>query len=201
MVLASKIEDYFTALWEKPVLELLEIPENSIALISNVRVGDNSANDPLTVYSSTVRFGLAQGLHVYITCHSSQARQLCSGIKAVFADDERVILLEYDHSCMEFNVLVKKFCFVIASRFHAIVYALKNGVPCVVLGWTTKYMDLMKLFFQEWFVFDLRQSLEISAMVQAVREMGQVWQTEAEVIRTALPELQKENVFDFIKKA
>lgn len=201
MVLASKIEDYSTAPWEKPVFDLLEIPEKNIALIPNVRVGDNGANNPLTVYSSVVRFGLAQELHVYITCHSSQDRQLCSDIKAVFADDERVILLEHDHSCMEFNVLVKKLCFVIASRFHAIVYALKNGVPCVVLGWATKYMDLMKLFFQEWFVFDLRQSLEISAVKQAVREMSQVWHAEVKVIRTALPELQKENVFDFIKKA
>ena len=201
MVLASKIEDYSAALRQKPMLDLPEIPENSIALIPNVRVGDNGVNDPLTVYTAAVRFGLAQGLHVYITYHSSQDRQLCSDIKAAFADDDRVILLEHDHSCMEFNVLVKKFRFVIASRFHAIVHALKNGVPCVALGWATKYMDLMKLFSQERFVFDLRQPLESAAVEQAVREMSQVWQTEAEVIRTALPELQKENVFDFIKKA
>ena len=201
MVLASKIEDYSAALRQKPVLDLPEIPENSIALIPNVRVGDNGANDPLAVYTEAVRFGLAQGLHVYITYHSSQDQQLCADIKAVFSDDDRVILLEHDHSCMEFNVLVKKFRFVIASRFHAIVHALKNGVPCVALGWATKYMDLMKLFSQERFVFDLRQPLEISAVEQAVQEMSRVWQTEAEVIRTALPELQKENVFDFIKKA
>ena len=201
MVLASKIEDYSAALREKPVLDLPEIPENSIALIPNVRVGDNGANDPLAVYTEAVRFGLAQGLHVYITYHSSQDQQLCADIKAVFSDDDRVILLEHDHSCMEFNVLVKKFRFVIASRFHAIVHALKNGVPCVALGWATKYMDLMKLFSQERFVFDLRQPLEISAVEQAVQEMSVVWRAEAEVIRTALPELQKENVFDFIKKA
>ena len=201
MVLASKIEDYSAALRQKPVLDLPEIPENSIALIPNVRVGDNGANDPLAVYTEAVRFGLAQGLHVYITYHSSQDQQLCADIKAVFADEDRVILLEHDHSCMEFNVLVKKFRFVIASRFHAIVHALKNGVPCVALGWATKYMDLMKLFSQERFVFDLRQPLEIAAVEQAVQEMSQAWQAEAEVIRTALPELQKENVFDFIKKA
>ena len=201
MVLASKIEDYSAALRQKPVLDLPEIPENSIALIPNVRVRDSGANDPLTIYTAAVRAGLEKGLHVYITHHSTQDRELCAAIKAAFADEDRVILLEHDHSCMEFNVLVKKFRFVIASRFHAIVHALKNGVPCVALGWATKYMDLMKLFSQERFVFDLRQPLESSAVEQAVREMSRVWQTEAEVIRTALPELQKENVFDFIKKA
>jgi colanic acid/amylovoran biosynthesis protein len=201
MVLASKIEDYSAALRQKPVLDLPEIPENSIALIPNVRVGDNGANDPLAVYTEAVRYGLDRELYVYLTYHSTQDRELCAAIKAAFADEDRVILLEHDHSCMEFNVLVKKFRFVIASRFHAIVHALKNSVPCVALGWATKYMDLMKLFSQERFVFDLRQPLESSAVQQAVREMSRVWQTEAEVIRTALPELQKENVFDFIKKA
>ena len=113
----------------------------------------------------------------------------------------RVVLLEQDHSCMEFNILVKKFRFVVASRFHAIVHALKNGVPCVALGWATKYMDLMKLFAQERFVFDLRSPLALPEVEQALAEMAECWQTEAETIRTVLPELQKENVFDRIKKA
>ena len=121
--------------------------------------------------------------------------------ESAFADENRVILLEHDHSCIEFNELVQKFRFVAASRFHSIVHALKNGVPCVALGWATKYMDLMKLFGQERFVFDLRRPLELSRVEQAVQAMSQTWQTEAEIIRTALPELQKENVFDLIKKA
>lgn len=201
MVLSSRIEDYSPALREKPVFELPAIPENSMGLIPNVRVGNNGANDPLTVYTAAVRAGLDQGLYVYITHHSTQDRELCAAIKATFADDERVVLLDHDHSCMEFNELVKRFRFLTASRFHSIVHALKNGVPCVALGWATKYMDLMKLFGQERFVFDLRRPLELSSVEQTVKEMAQAWQTEAEAIRTALPELQKENVFDLIKKA
>lgn len=201
MVLASKIEDYSPALRELPVFELPSIPENSMGLIPNVRVGDNGANDPLTVYTAAVQAGLAQGLNVYITYHSSQDWELCDAIKAAFADEEKVVLLDRDHSCMEFNELVKKFRFVVASRFHSIVHALKNSVPCIALGWATKYMDLMKLFGQERFVFDLRRPLELSSVEQTVKEMAQAWQTEAEAIRTALPELQKENVFDLIKKA
>ena len=201
MVLASKIEDYAPALREKPVFDLPEVPENSMALIPNIRVGDSGANDPLAVYTAAVRFGLDRGLYVYLTYHSTQDRQLCADIKAAFASDDRVVLLEQDHSCMEFNILVKKFRFVVASRFHAIVHALKNGVPCVALGWATKYMDLMKLFAQERFVFDLRSPLALPEVEQALAEMAECWQTEAETIRTVLPELQKENVFDRIKKA
>ena len=201
MVLASKIEDYSPALREKPVFDLPPIPENSMGLIPNVRVGDSGANDPLTIYTAAVRAGLEHGLHVFITHHSTQDRELCAAIKAAFAEDDRVVFLDRDHSCMEFNELVKKFRFLAASRFHAIVHALKNGVPCVALGWATKYRDLMALFGQEKYVFDLRQPLETSAVAEAVGEMSRNWQTESETIRSALPALQEYNVFDVIRKA
>ena len=201
MVLASKIEDYSSALRHKTPVALPVISENSVCVIPSFKIENTTTHTIREVYEPVIADCLDMGLTVYISYHSSLDLDLCRDLKAAFADDDRVILLEHDHSCMEFNVLVKKFRFVIASRFHAIVHALKNGVPCVALGWATKYMDLMKLFSPERFVFDLRQPLESAAVEQAVREMSQVWQTEAEVIRTALPELQKENVFDFIKKA
>lgn len=201
MVLASKIEDYSPALREKPVIDLPDIPENSMALIPNVRVGDSGTNDPLTLYTAAVRAGLEQGLYVYITYHSTQDRELCAAIKAAFAGENRVILLEHDHSCMEFNELVRKFRFVAASRFHSIVHALKNEVPCVALGWAAKYMDLMKLFGQEGYVFDLREPTDPESVARAVAAMSESWQTEAKQINAALPQLQKVNVFDRIKKA
>lgn len=201
MVLASKIEDYSPALREKPVMNLPEIPDNSMALIPNVRVGDSGINDPLAVYTSAVRAGLAQGLYVYITYHSTQDKALCADLKAAFVENDRVVLLEHDHSCMEFNELVKKFRFTVASRFHSIVHALKNGVPCVALGWATKYMDLMKLFGQECYVFDLREKVDAADVARAVEDMARNWKAESETIKAALPELQNVNVFDQIKKA
>ena len=199
MVLASRIEDYSPALREKLVFDLPEIPENSVAVIPNVRVGDNGANDPLTVYTAAVRWALEQGLYVYLTYHSTQDKDICAKLKANFAENGRVVLLEQDHSCMEFNELVKKFRFVVASRFHSIVHALKNGIPCVALGWATKYENLMGLFGQENYVFDLRKPLDMDAAEKAVADMARNWQRERETICTTLPELQKENVFDRIK--
>lgn len=176
------------------------IPDNSIALIPNVRVGDSGANDPLAVYTAAIRCALERGVYVYLTYHSTQDRNLCTQLKESFAEDERVVLLDQDHSCMEFNELVKKFRFVVASRFHSIVHALKNGIPCVALGWATKYENLMGLFGQEGYVFDLRKPLDLLMVEKAVVDMAQNWQQEREVICTTLPELQKENVFECIKK-
>ena len=200
MVLASRIEDYSPALRQMSAFTVPEIPENSMGLIPNVQVGDNGANEPLSVYTAAVRAGLEQGLDVYITYHSSQDRELCAQIKSAFAGDDRVVFLDRDHSCMEFNELVKKFRFVVASRFHAIVHALKNGVPCVALGWATKYMDLMKLFGQERYVFDLRDKISTEEVQLSIAVMKQNCAEEAVKIRQALPALQQENIFDTIKK-
>jgi len=201
MVLSSKLDDYSDAFREKQVFDLPAITENSMAVIPNVRVGDSGVNDWLAVYAAAVRTGLKQGLYVYITYHSTQDRQLCQEIKNEFADEDRVIFLDHDYSCIEFNELVKKFRFVVASRFHAIVHALKNGVPCVALGWAAKYMELMKLFGHEKYVFDLREKVDSVDVKKAVEIMAQNCQTEAKVIKAALPKLQEVNVFDYIKKS
>ncbi len=46
-------------------------------------------------------------------------------------------------------------CSVVAvSRFHAMVGALSIGVPVAVVGWSHKYLEVMKQFGLEEFVFD-----------------------------------------------
>lgn len=201
MVLASRIHDYTAALREEPVLDLPIICENSMALIPNVRAGDNGVNDIEKLYCAAIEAGLAHGLTVYITYHSTQDKSLCSALKAAFSGNDRVVLLDRDHSCIEFNELVKMFRFVVASRFHAIVHALKNGVPCIALGWAVKYIDLMNLFGQSQYLFDLRQSVDPEAIQAAVAAMNQNFTAETQKIKAVLPAVQADNVFDLIKEA
>ena len=40
------------------------------------------------------------------------------------------------------------------SRFHAMVGTLAIGVPVAVVGWSHKYLEVMKQFGLEEFVFD-----------------------------------------------
>lgn len=202
IVLTSTISDYSAALKENLQPQISRIEKNSIALIPNVRIGDaGGCSNANVYYHQVITTALKLDLNVYILYHSTQDIDLCKDLKNAFADDKRVILLDHDHSCIEFNELVKQFRFVVASRFHAIVHALKNGIPCIALGWASKYLEVMKLFSQEQYVFDLRNPLDADQVAQAVAQMTNRWQQESETICTALPELQKENVFDTIKKA
>lgn len=201
MVLASKIQDYSSALRKQLEMHLPEIPQNSICLIPNVRTDDDGSGRSTQLYLAAIRTALSQNLYVYLTYHSSQDKELCAELKAAFADDDRVVLLDHDHSCMEINELVKKFRFVVASRFHAIVHALKNGIPCIALGWAVKYIDLLNLFDQSAYMFDLRKTVDPAEVCKAVATMNENYAAESRKIRESLPALQKENVFDLIKES
>ncbi|MDZ7835034.1 MAG: polysaccharide pyruvyl transferase family protein [Alkalibacterium sp.] len=77
-----------------------------------------------------------------------------------------VILLDRDISSLEFDILVEKLDFIIGSRFHSIVHSYKNHVPCIAIGWATKYHELLKLFGQYDYMFDVRESLDKDERMQ-----------------------------------
>ena len=118
--------------------------------------------------------------------------------KYAFLDDKMVILQEQEFSCLEFNELVKQFQFLVASRFHAIVHAYKNSVPCVVLGWATKYHALLKQFGQEQYALDFRNGVEVAEIQRAILQMDQKYLKESEKINGILQTVQNENTFDTI---
>lgn len=49
---------------------------------------------------------------------------------------------------------------VIASRYHAVVSALSSGVPTLALGWSHKYVEVLKDFLVPSWNFDVSQSAD-----------------------------------------
>ena len=99
---------------------------------------------------------------------------------------------------MEFNELVQHFRYLVASRFHSIVHAYKNGIPCIALGWATKYHDLLKHFGQEQYVFDVRSNTDTTSMLEAITRMNDSYVEESLKICKGLAAVQAENVFDVL---
>ena len=124
---------------------------------------------------------------------------LCKKLKACFESDDRVILLEQDFNCLEFNELVKRFPFLIASRFHALVHAYKNAVPCIAIGWAVKYQNLLKTFEQERFAFAVGDGLQEESLDCAIDRLSETCREEAERIRQHLQAIQENNVFDVLE--
>jgi colanic acid/amylovoran biosynthesis protein len=199
LVLNNKGIDLANVFRKIPQMNLPEIAPSSIAIVPNGRnlsVGNDK--EVLELYRSAIQHGLEQGKAVYLLHHSTADASICLQLKTQFADDSRVVLLEEEFSCLEFNKLVQKFDYMVASRFHSIVHAYKNAVPCVILGWAKKYEDLATQFMQQQYLFDVRACVESAALWTAMDCIGENQDKESRKIKAHLSDVQKENVFDIL---
>lgn len=202
LVLGSKGIDLNNVFRTVPAIDLPQIRENSVAVIPNSMNASVSSQETVTaLYTRVIEQLLSLGRTVYLLSHSTMDAALCRTLKDRFEANEDVVLLEQDFSCLQFNELVRKFRYLVASRFHSIVHAYKNGVPCVALGWATKYHDLLKLFGQERYVFDVRSEAGTAHMLAAIARMDSCHAEEAAAIRAGLSAVQRENVFDVLSRS
>lgn len=177
------------------------IKPNSIGIIPNGMV--LTVNDKelvLNMYNTLISHLVEKGYEVYILSHSSTDAKLCKDIYNSCGGNSKVTFLDDDFSCLEFDEMVKSFEFIIASRFHSIVHAYKNAVPCILLGWAEKYYQLSKLFEQEQYCFDMREAIDIGKITDKVDVLDSNKEIEKSKIKGFLGDIQKDNVFDILPK-
>lgn len=183
-----------------PRLSFPHILPESVAVIPNQRnyeIADEAQVQKL--YVSVIKKLLQSYSAVYLLNHSDVDKEICKQLKNEFNSDNRVILIERELNCLEFNEVVKQFQFIVASRFHAIVHAFKNGIPCIALGWATKYYDLMKQFGQEQYMLDVRHAISENDLLAGICSVMERRDEESHLIQKKLNELQKQDVFEIIK--
>ena len=182
-----------------PITELPDILPESVAIIPNQRnyaiAGKDAAQQ---LYLSVINQLLQHNLTIYLLVHSDMDKEICKELKKEFHLENRVILIESEMNCIEFNETVKQFQFVIASRFHAIVHAFKNGVPCIALGWAVKYHDLMKQFEQEQFMMDVRHEISKEHLNKIIQNMIEERDKQSCIIQKKVCELQERDIFEII---
>lgn len=181
----------------------LPLPEiqcgGSVAIIPNMRnFGYKSRDQMVAVYQAAIARLRRHGRRVYLLRHSSEDLEACRLVFDSLSDTSGVSVVEDDLDCIQFNATIAKFDYVIASRFHSIVHSFKNSVPAIVLGWAVKYHDLLRLFGQERFMFDVRGDWKEEALLDAIDDLDAHWQRERALIASRLPECQKDNCFDAI---
>lgn len=179
----------------------------NVAIIPNMRTVDRGGakkRQIVSLYLNIIEELQEQEFNVYLVRHSKEDLAVCEEIYMALDDKCGVFLKVDDYDCLEFNTLIQHFDFVIASRYHSIVHAYKNAVPAVALGWAEKYHELLSLFGQEDYLFDVRQlgdndNLE-NEILNAVKTMEIKYSIESRRIKKTLPEYQEKNCFDIITK-
>lgn len=149
-----------------------EIHSGSVGLIPNVNVIKLTSRDEIYLkYISIIKYLINLNKKVYLLSHSYHDLVICENLKKEFPDNENIILISEDLNSIELENIIKKFDFIIASRYHSIIQAYKNGVPSIVIGWASKYYELLKNFDQLDYHFDIRNNIEMNNFFSKINQM------------------------------
>lgn len=183
-----------------PDMLLPDIMPGSIALIPNQRNYTVASEEQVQeIYIKTIKKLLHNNYKVYLISHSEVDIEICRELKNKFEQEAHVIFVDRELNCLEFSEIIKQFEFVIASRFHSIVHAFRNGIPCIALGWATKYYELMEMFDQEQYMLDLRQGIKVDEVEERIDSMILEREEVSLIIQERLEELRENSVFEAIK--
>lgn len=85
---------------------------------------------------------------------------VCEKIYDQSKSKERIFVLRQDLDVQEVKSLIANSKVAIGSRFHFIVAALSSSIPCIAVGWSHKYYELMEMFGQEEFALNYKTVTE-----------------------------------------
>jgi polysaccharide pyruvyl transferase WcaK-like protein len=200
LVLQNKGIDFRTIYKMNPALNVPKLPtDNNVAIIPNNQCFKFGNKEKLlAVYESIIKTLLDAKKNVYVFRHSGEDLQICKWIKGRFPDNKDVHILENDFNCFEYDEFIKNFQFVICSRYHGIVHAYQNSVPCIALGWAVKYKELTHNVGQSGYSFDITlPDFSVDSVYSALRNMIENYIQEGETIKKNVAEIQKDNCFEF----
>lgn len=180
--------------------KIIDIPieKNSVAVIPNEKnILHGSLEKCRKLYTDIIDYLILNKKKVYIIYHSINDIVFCKQLKEMYKDSEQVVFIDKELSCFDFSANVSKFDYVIASRFHSIVHSYKKKVPALVVGWSTKYFELMSDFKQEKYCFDI-DCTSSSEILNRLKEIDYNYKLESEIIGSELSRIQQDNVFDYL---
>lgn len=191
------LEDIF---YEVPPKSDFDIKgKNNVALIPNsMNLMQGNAEVIVALYRTIIKELLDRDKHVYILYHSTTDKEFCEEIISVFNDTDNLIFTSKDINCYEYDEIVKKFNYIIASRYHSIVHAYRYAVPCLIIGWAVKYHSLAKIFGQENMVLDTRKDIDEIEIVQKISMLDKMFGEYRVSIEKKLPDIQKDNCFNVL---
>ncbi|GEN51410.1 polysaccharide pyruvyl transferase family protein [Alkalibacterium pelagium] len=170
-----------------------------VAIVPNMKTFSHGNKEViLKTYKNVIDNLILKGKTVTIVRHSYEDIEACLMIKDLFNEDDSVVLIGDDMSCIEFDNLVTQFDFIIGSRFHSIVHAYKNAVPSIALGWATKYKELLEEFNQSGYIFDVRKNINQKDIIAKVNYLLDNHEYESTVIAERLNKIQSSNPYNSI---
>ncbi len=178
-------------------IDVPDIPCGSVAVVPNAQCWAHGDRNTVSgIYKSVIERLVEKGKKIYIFRHSNNDKDVCEEIYSDFSDNADVNLIDRDFSCLEYDAFVRKFDFIVCSRYHGTVHAYRNRIPCLILGWAIKYRELACHLGQEKYTFDITDNkTDVGAILSAADAIAVNYENDARIIESKLADIQKNNCF------
>jgi len=193
----------FANIYKKDLkIEIPGIEKNSVGIVPNIQCFNHGNREKnLAIYKAIINELLKRGKSIYIFRHSKEDYEICKLIASCFDGNKLVKLIEKEFSCLEYDQFVKGFEFIVCSRYHGIVHAYRNYIPCLAMGWAVKYSELAQNVCQSEYVFDITaDNCTEETVIKAMQALICNLQFEKNVIREQIVRIQRDNCFNCISE-
>ncbi len=112
---------------------------------------ENAPGITMENYRNLIRFILEHtdnsvALIPHVVWETNDDREPLRELKATFADNDRVVLVD-DHNAVQQKYIISKCRMFIGARTHATIAAYSTGVPTLVVGYSVKAKGIAKDLF------------------------------------------------------
>jgi len=175
---------------------------NSVAIIPNSKnVEFLGIENSLEIYINSIIELAKLGKNVYIIMHSIEDRGLCLKIFKSFENNKNIKFIDKELTPTNFSLLVRKFDYVLASRYHGIVHSYLNKIPVIIFGWAEKYIELARKFNQIDYIIDFKNTkIPQTKLVDIIRNMNKSYIFEKVRINDNLTSIKQNKILDIVVK-
>lgn len=175
---------------------------NNVAIIPNYHCfKDEYKNRSFKIYRSIIDTLIKAGKNIYIFRHATLDFDICKKIYNDNSGKSQVHFIGQEFDCLEYDEFIRKFDFIICSRYHGCVHAYKNLIPCIILGWAVKYQELANILGQEKYIYDITsKDFDEKSLLNAINRIIGNYLEEKEIIQEKLTVIQQKNCFSILDK-
>jgi polysaccharide pyruvyl transferase WcaK-like protein len=150
--------------------------------------------------------GERTGLRVVLIAHSAEPNKgvthmndlpVCRDIAALVKNNDNLVFLDEDLLPTELRAIIAESQILVASRFHAMISALTERVPPVVIGWSHKYGEVLAPFGIKESALDYADLGNAETIVARVQDVLAKREEFSERIAKNLPAAQAHSMVNF----
>lgn len=164
-----KLAPDFTNLISGKVPANFDSSSCQVAIVPNYKMIEKSLSEEeyFKFLKRTIQIVKSNSLNPYFLIHEGRRdRSIAEKINAVL--QEKIPIIHFTNA-LEIKGVISTAHFIICSRFHGVVSALSQGVPCLATSWSHKYEMLMEEYgVKDYVVSDLNDFENLTLKINSL---------------------------------